>query len=57
VTKFPNATFEITSVVTEAGVTTVNGNLTMKDITKNVSFPATVLVEENMVSCQVSQRY
>ena len=50
VTKFPNATFEITSVVTEAGVTTVNGNLTMKDITKNVSFPATVVVEEKMVS-------
>lgn len=50
VTKFPTATFEITSVATEGGVTTVNGNLTMKDITKNVSFPATVVVEENMVS-------
>ena len=50
VTKYPTATFEITSITTEGAVTTVNGNLTMKDITKNVSFPATVTVDENGAS-------
>jgi polyisoprenoid-binding protein YceI len=49
-TKYPTATFEITSVETVEGVTNVSGNLTMKEITKNVSFIATVTVEENMVS-------
>ncbi len=43
--KFPEGTFEITSVVTENGSTTVNGNLTLKGITKPVSFKATLLVD------------
>ena len=50
VTKYPNATFEITSVTTEGAVSTVNGNLTMKEVTKNVTFPATITVEENQVT-------
>lgn len=49
-TKYPEASFEITSVVTENGVTTVSGNLTMKEITKNVSFPATILVNEGQLT-------
>ncbi len=50
VTKYPNATFEITSVTTEGAVSTVSGNLTMKEVTKNVTFPATITVEENQVT-------
>lgn len=44
VAQFPEAKFEITSVVegTEAGKVTISGNLTMRGVTKNITFPATV---------------
>ena len=44
IAKFPEATFEITSVTagTEAGKVTISGNLTMRGVTKNITFPATV---------------
>lgn len=45
--KFPEGTFEITSVETVDAKTTVNGNLTLKGITKTVSFPATIAVDGN----------
>jgi polyisoprenoid-binding protein YceI len=45
--KFPEGTFEITSVETVDAVTTVSGNLTLKGITKPISFPATILVDDN----------
>lgn len=45
--KFPEGTFEITSVETVDAKTTVNGNLTLKGITKPVSFPATIAVDGN----------
>lgn len=68
VTKYPDATFEITSVkpftgtvtevedarqeeISEYKVTnpthTVSGNLTMKDVTKNIEFPALITISEN----------
>lgn len=50
VTKYPTASFEITSISTENAVTTVNGNLTMKDITKNVSFTAALTVDDTKAS-------
>lgn len=45
VTKFSEGKFEISSITTENGKATVNGNLTLKDVTKPVSFPATVVYE------------
>lgn len=45
--KFPEGSFEITSVETVDAKTTVNGNLTLKGITKPVSFPATIAVDGN----------
>jgi len=59
--KFGTATFEITSVApytataTDSSVVaganyTVSGNLTLKDATKNVSFPAKVEVSETALS-------
>lgn len=44
VANFPEATFEITSVTagTEPGTATISGNLTMRGVTKNITFPATV---------------
>ena len=48
--KFPEGTFEITSVNTVDAVTTVSGNLTLKGITKPVSFPATITVDENTLT-------
>lgn len=51
VNKYPKGTFEITSVNTEEDMTTyVEGNLTLKDITKSIKFPATVTVSDNNVS-------
>jgi polyisoprenoid-binding protein YceI len=43
VEKFPKATFEITSVTESAdGSASITGNLTLKDITKGVTFPAKI---------------
>lgn len=44
VAQFPEASFEITDVTdgSEAGKATVSGNLTMRGVTKNITFPATV---------------
>lgn len=44
-TKFPESKFEITGITSIEGKTTVNGNLTIKNITKPVSFPAKVTYE------------
>ena len=58
--KFPTAKFEITSVKPYAATDTSNktkdanfiieGNLTLKDSTKNISFPAKVTVDANKAS-------
>lgn len=56
----PEAVFEITSVqagadtnnpdvVTKDATHTVNGNLTMKDVTKGISFPAKIEITDNQV--------
>lgn len=49
VAKYPTSTFQITSVTpstaTEGANYEVSGNLTMKDITKNISFPANITKE------------
>ena len=50
VKKYPTAKFEITGIRTEAGKTIVDGNLTLKATTKNISFPAIVTVDDSKVS-------
>lgn len=52
VKKFPTGSFEITSAKTENGKTSVEGNLTLKGITKNVKFPATVTVSGDSVTLE-----
>jgi len=44
VTKFPTSNFVITKVTGSGAKATVSGNLTIKGITKPLSFPATVVV-------------
>ena len=50
VKKYPTAKFEITKIDTEAGKSIIEGNLTIKATTKNVSFPAIITVNDNEVS-------
>jgi len=55
--KFPEATFEITNVsaptatedLSEAGAVNVSGNLTLKGVTKNITFPAVVKVADKAI--------
>lgn len=56
VKKYPEGKFEITSIKTEAGKTMIEGNLTLKETTKNVKFPATVTVTDNEVTI-VSEKF
>lgn len=52
VTKFPTAKFDIVSVTptTEGGVNSmVKGNLTIKDVSKEISFPANITVTDGSV--------
>ncbi len=46
VSKFPTATFEITNVTEENGKQMVEGNLTIKEATHGIKFPATVTVTD-----------
>jgi polyisoprenoid-binding protein YceI len=53
VEQFPTAKFEITGSEAKAEgdyTHVISGNLTLRDSTKNISFPATVAVDENGVS-------
>ena len=42
VSKFPTGTFKITKVTNNGATATITGNLTLKNITKSISFPATI---------------
>ncbi|OAB75787.1 YceI family protein [Cochleicola gelatinilyticus] len=42
INQYPTASFELTGVSNKEGKTMVDGNLTIKDKTNNISFPATV---------------
>lgn len=48
--KYPTATFVILSSTAKDGKTMLNGNLTIKGITKPVSFPATIENKDNKVT-------
>lgn len=58
VAKFPNATFSITKVTkvmnNDAMTHTVSGDLTLMGVSKNISMPATVKVENDRVIASVS---
>lgn len=50
VRKYPEARFEITGIHMEEGKTIIEGNLTIKETTKNIQFPAMVNMTENQIS-------
>lgn len=52
--KYPTGTFEITGVTKEGEVTNIEGNLTLKGVTKNIKFPAVVNISENEVTINSS---
>lgn len=63
--KFPEASFEITSVedftpdssstlILDGATNTIKGNLTLKDVTKNVSFPAIITVTPTTVRAKAN---
>lgn len=55
--KFPAAKFEITGITAQPSADkkythNVSGNMTIKDITKNISFPANIKVSDTEISAQ-----
>lgn len=50
VEEYPNAEFTITEVSEQEGKTMVNGNLKLRGVKKNISFPANVTVNEDKVT-------
>jgi polyisoprenoid-binding protein YceI len=50
IAKFPKGVFEVTGISEKEGKTYIEGNLTLKDIKKNISFPATTSVEGNVMT-------
>ena len=52
VPEYPTATFEITGIVEENGEKFLEGNLTIKDETKNIRFPVSTEVEDKVLSLE-----
>lgn len=52
VQEYPTATFEITGVSEANGQKMLQGNLTIKDETKNIEFPVTTSISENEVTLE-----
>lgn len=52
VEKYPTATFEITGVTEENGKKMLQGNLTIKEETKNIQFPITTNISEEKISLE-----
>ncbi len=46
--KYPTGTFEITGIINQNNKTMVEGNLTLKGITKNIAFPAFISVNDTL---------
>ena len=53
--QFPEGKFEIATLETVDGQAKVTGNLTLKGITKSVSFPATIAVNDTEVKIETSE--
>lgn len=49
-TQFPNATFKVTSFSKKNKETWLSGNLTLKDITHNISFPVFITKEDKSMT-------
>lgn len=49
VTKYPKANFELTGMTQKENKTMVQGNLTIKDVTHNIEFPAEMTSMENKI--------
>jgi polyisoprenoid-binding protein YceI len=49
VNKYPTATFEVTGVTEKDAVSLLQGNLTLKGVTKNVEFPVTITINEDTI--------
>jgi polyisoprenoid-binding protein YceI len=47
---YPTSKFEITETVNKAGKIEVTGNMTIKGITKQITFPATLLVNKDAIT-------
>lgn len=52
VNEYPTATFEITGVTEENGQKMLQGNLTIKDETKNIQFPVNTSIGENELTLE-----
>ncbi|KAA1245634.1 YceI family protein [Aquimarina sp. RZ0] len=50
VSKFPSASFDLTGISEKEGKTFIEGNLTIKGIKKNISFPAITTTEGDTMS-------
>ncbi len=50
VEKYPSAAFEITGLNDVEGKTMLSGNLTLKDVKNNVTFPVSVVNENNTIT-------
>lgn len=48
--KYPVGQFDITAITAENNKTMVEGNLTLKDITKNIKFPAVIYINDKLVT-------
>jgi polyisoprenoid-binding protein YceI len=57
VEKYPTSKFEVTASTpakTDTTTHTIKGNLTIKDVTKNIEFPANVVVDGNNLTANAS---
>lgn len=52
VNEYPTASFEITGVTEENGQKMLQGNLTLKDSTKNIQFPVSTDIDEDEVTLE-----
>ncbi|NJY64276.1 YceI family protein [Salinimicrobium sp. CDJ15-81-2] len=52
VKEYPTASFEITGVTEENGQKMLQGNLTLKDSTKNIQFPVSTDIDEDEVTLE-----
>ena len=50
VKKYPTSTFVITSIAEESGKLAVTGNLTLKEVTKSITIPASIVKVDGLIT-------